>query len=293
MARAPNLEEASESGVRASSDTEKGHIMDLTTLPPLFGILGLLMAGAIYRHVVRQSPGSGPMIEIAESIHTGAMAFLKKEYSILAWFIVAVAILLALGIGRYTALAFVGGMILNLMPCVFPVLSLKILSFAQHHGQNDGPRAMRAHGLFYATGVVVSFLALAGVLLALKAAGNAIGWGFQLQEPAVVWVLATIFFLIGLNLMGGFEFATLLPQRFALWRGQHPAGDAFGAGVLAVVVPVLFWVFILGARSLLFHEQRALAGDLFDFFYRSNSRNLKIIRRHLDRHYPATCVIEG
>lgn len=141
----------------------------------------------------------------------------------------------SLGLISALALAFVGGMILNLMPCVFPVLSLKILSFAQHHGQNDGPRAMRAHGLFYATGVVVSFLALAGVLLALKAAGNAIGWGFQLQEPAVVWVLATIFFLIGLNLMGAFEVGQLAPSSVLSFTARHPGVDAFATGVLAVI----------------------------------------------------------
>ncbi|MFN3630649.1 MAG: protein-disulfide reductase DsbD family protein, partial [Casimicrobiaceae bacterium] len=132
-------------------------------------------------------------------------------------------------------LALVGGMILNLMPCVFPVLSLKILSFAQHHGQAEGGRAMRKHGLYYAAGVVASFLALAGILLALKAAGNAIGWGFQLQEPAVVWGLAAIFFLIGLNLMGAFEVGQLAPSSVLSFTAKHPGVDAFATGVLAVV----------------------------------------------------------
>ncbi len=141
----------------------------------------------------------------------------------------------SLGLVSALALAFVGGMILNLMPCVFPVLSLKILSFAQHHGQNDGARAMRAHGIVYAAGVVVSFLGLAGVLLALKAAGNAIGWGFQLQEPAVVWILATIFFLIGLNLMGAFEVGQLAPSSVLSFTAKHPGVDAFATGVLAVI----------------------------------------------------------
>ena len=134
------------------------------------------------------------------------------------------------------ALAFVGGMILNLMPCVFPVLSLKILSFAQHSGSAvNGAKQMRQHGIFYAVGVVLSFLALAGALLALKGAGSAIGWGFQLQNPGVVWVLAVIFFLIGLNLMGAFEVGQLAPSSLLSMQAKHPGVDAFFSGVLAVI----------------------------------------------------------
>ena len=140
-----------------------------------------------------------------------------------------------LGLLAAVALAVVGGMILNLMPCVFPVLSLKILSFAQHHGGGDGRRAMRLHGLFYALGVVLSFVLLAGVLLALKAAGAAAGWGFQLQEPAVVWMLAVIFFLIGLNLIGAFEVGQLAPSSLLSFAARHPGVDAFATGVLAVI----------------------------------------------------------
>jgi thiol:disulfide interchange protein len=133
-------------------------------------------------------------------------------------------------------LAFVGGMILNLMPCVFPVLSLKILSFAHHSGKAvEGTRAVRQHGLYYAVGVVLSFLALAGVMLALKSAGSAIGWGFQLQNPGVVWVLAVIFFLIGLNLMGAFEVGQLAPSSLLSMQVKHPGVDAFFSGVLAVI----------------------------------------------------------
>ena len=133
-------------------------------------------------------------------------------------------------------LAFFGGMVLNLMPCVFPVLSLKILSFAHHSGKaSEGAREMRQHGLFYAIGVVLSFLALAGVMLALKSAGSAVGWGFQLQNPGVVWVLAVIFFLIGLNLMGAFEVGQLAPSSLLSMQAKHPGVDAFFSGVLAVI----------------------------------------------------------
>lgn len=138
----------------------------------------------------------------------------------------------SLGLWAALALALVGGMVLNLMPCVFPVLSIKLLGLAQ---QGDQPAKLRAHALAYSAGVVLSFLALAGLLLALRAAGSAVGWGFQLQEPGVVFVLALLFFALGLNLMGMFELGTLLPQRLAGWRAQHPAADAFGSGVLAVL----------------------------------------------------------
>jgi K(+)-stimulated pyrophosphate-energized sodium pump len=83
--------------------------MSLTQLAPLVGLAGLLMAFMVYRYVVAQPTGSGLMVEISDSIHTGAMAFLRKEYSVLVWFIVVVAVLLAVGIGRFTALAFVSG----------------------------------------------------------------------------------------------------------------------------------------------------------------------------------------
>jgi thiol:disulfide interchange protein DsbD len=129
-------------------------------------------------------------------------------------------------------LAFIGGMVLNLMPCVFPVLSIKLLGLAKQAAQ---PAALRTHALAYGGGVLLSFLALALGLIALQAAGSAVGWGFQLQEPGMVFVLALLFFAIGLNLMGAYEFANLLPQRAANWRAQRPAVDAFSCGVLAVV----------------------------------------------------------
>lgn len=137
-----------------------------------------------------------------------------------------------LGLAAALLLAFVGGMVLNLMPCVFPVLSIKLLGLAQHEGS---PAALRRHALAYAAGVLASFLALAGLLLALRAAGSAVGWGFQLQEPGVVFVLALLFFALGLNLMGAFEFGTWLPSGLAGWRARRPGAEAFASGVLAVV----------------------------------------------------------
>ncbi len=129
---------------------------------------------------------------------------------------------------------FVGGMILNLMPCVFPVLSLKALTFAERaHGH---PGEVRRDGLMFLAGVLASFTVLAGVLIALRAAGGAAGWGFQLQSPAVVALLALLFFAISLNLIGAFEFGGRLQNIGAgLAARKGPAG-AFFVGVLAVIV---------------------------------------------------------
>lgn len=138
----------------------------------------------------------------------------------------------SLGLLAALGLAFLGGMVLNLMPCVFPVLSIKLLSLARH---TPHAGALRLHALAYAAGVVLSFLALAGLLLSLRATGSALGWGFQLQEPGVVFALALLFFALGLNLMGGFEFGTFVPGWLSGWRARHPAADAFASGVLAVL----------------------------------------------------------
>lgn len=129
--------------------------------------------------------------------------------------------------------ALAGGLLLNLMPCVFPVLSLKVLGLVHHA---PSPRARWQSGLAYTAGVVLSFLALAALLIALRAAGEQLGWGFQLQSPAVVAALAALFTLIGLNLAGVFEFGAVLPSAWASARARHPAADAFLSGVLAVAV---------------------------------------------------------
>ncbi|MDP2006255.1 MAG: protein-disulfide reductase DsbD family protein [Rubrivivax sp.] len=136
-------------------------------------------------------------------------------------------------LGWALLLALAGGALLNLMPCVFPVLSLKVMGFAQH--ANDR-RGLLAGGLAYTAGVVLSFLALAGLLLALRAGGEQLGWGFQLQSPTVVAVLAALFTLIGLNLAGVFEFGSVLPGSWAAARARHPMVDSALTGVLAVAV---------------------------------------------------------
>jgi len=129
--------------------------------------------------------------------------------------------------------ALVGGALLNLMPCVFPVLSLKVFGFAHHAGDRRG---LLAGGLAYTAGVVVSFLVLASMLLVLRAGGEQLGWGFQLQSPGFVAALAALFTLIGLNLAGVFEFGSVLPASLSSVRARHPMVDSALTGVLAVAV---------------------------------------------------------
>ncbi len=136
-------------------------------------------------------------------------------------------------LGLALLFALLGGALLNLMPCVFPVLSLKVLGFAAHA---DDRRGHLTSGLAYTAGVVLSFVALAGLLLALRAGGEQLGWGFQLQAPAVVATLAALFTLIGLNLVGVFEFGSVLPSSLAAARARHPVVDSALTGVLAVAV---------------------------------------------------------
>ena len=141
-------------------------------------------------------------------------------------------------------LALIGGMILNLMPCVFPVLAIKVMGFTQQAHLSSrtggetvgGKSSMVSSGVAYTVGVVLSFVALGGLMLALRAGGEALGWGFQLQSPAVVAVLAVLFTLIGLNLMGVFEFANVLPSSIATLQAKNPQIDAFLSGVLAVAI---------------------------------------------------------
>ena len=129
--------------------------------------------------------------------------------------------------------ALIGGLVLNLMPCVFPVLAIKVLGFTQHA---DDRRAHRTSGLAYTAGVGLSFLALGALMLALRAAGQQLGWGFQLQSPAVVAALTVLFTVIGLNLAGVFEFGSFLPSRLATLEARNPVANSFLTGMLAVAV---------------------------------------------------------
>ena len=138
-----------------------------------------------------------------------------------------------LSLGTAVFFALVGGLLLNLMPCVFPVLSLKVLGFATHRENNA---AMRHHGLAFGAGVMVSFWLLAGVLIGLRAAGAQLGWGFQLQSPATIAALAVLFFVLALNLSGVFEVRQFVPSSLATWNAKNPLVNDALSGALAVVV---------------------------------------------------------
>ncbi len=138
------------------------------------------------------------------------------------------------GLMQALLLALLGGLLLNLMPCVFPVLSLKALNLARHAHQ--APGAVRAHGLAYTAGVLTCFTVVAGVLIALRAAGQHIGWGFQLQSPAFVTLLAYLLFAFGLSLSGAFTFGGSLMGVGSAWADRSGHVGSFATGALAVVV---------------------------------------------------------
>ncbi|MEI6718201.1 MAG: thioredoxin family protein [Betaproteobacteria bacterium] len=129
--------------------------------------------------------------------------------------------------------ALLGGLILNAMPCVLPILAIKLLGFAQ---QGASKHIRRLTGVAYTVGVVTSFLVLGGAVLLLRSMGEQLGWGFQLQTPAVVAALAVLFTLIALNLWDVFSLGNMLPASLASLQSRHPVVDALLSGVLAVAV---------------------------------------------------------
>jgi thiol:disulfide interchange protein DsbD len=135
---------------------------------------------------------------------------------------------------RTSGLAFLGGLLLNLMPCVFPVLFLKGLALV-HTGHRELHR-LRAHGLAYAAGILVSFWALVGVLLGLRAAGATLGWGFQFQSPVFLALMAGLLFFLGLSLAGQFEIGLTLTSAGGSLAAKQGYTGSFFTGVLAVVV---------------------------------------------------------
>jgi thiol:disulfide interchange protein len=138
------------------------------------------------------------------------------------------------GLLRAVALAFVGGMILNLMPCVFPVLFIKGLSLVESSRHHE--TRIRAHGLVYALGILVSFWAVVGLLLGLRAGGRHLGWGFQFQSPGFVAVMALLLFFLGLSLAGMFEIGLTVTSAGSGLAARQGYAGSFFTGVLAVIV---------------------------------------------------------
>ena len=130
--------------------------------------------------------------------------------------------------------AFIGGLILNAMPCVFPILSIKILGFIE---QSQGSREkIIQHGLVFSAGVLTTFLVVAGVLLFLRSTGDSIGWGYQLQSPLIISLLIYLFVAVGIVFMGNLVLGGQLAKYGVLAQSQRDLAGSFLTGVLAVVV---------------------------------------------------------
>jgi thiol:disulfide interchange protein DsbD len=197
---------------------------------PLGGVLVLeeaLESGTV-RHAIEigapPKPSSSGAAAVAASSPSGGAGGGTRQ----------VADMTLAGVLQAALLAFLGGLILNLMPCVFPVLSIKVLSLVKHSGYT--PALVRLNGLAYTAGVVGSFLALAGLLLAVRAGGAEVGWGFQLQSPAVVTALAFLLFAMGLSLSGVVEFGTSLAGFGQRLDNRSGLPGSFLTGVLATIV---------------------------------------------------------
>jgi thiol:disulfide interchange protein DsbD len=133
--------------------------------------------------------------------------------------------------------AFLGGIVLNVMPCVLPVLSIKILGFVEHAG--DDPVKVRRHGYAFGVGVLMSFWALVAILLVLRAKAEAVGWGFQLQSPVVVASMALLLFVMGLNLAGTFEIGgkvSAMAAGAADGTARNTYAGSFVSGILATLI---------------------------------------------------------
>ncbi len=130
--------------------------------------------------------------------------------------------------------SFLGGLILNLMPCVLPVLSIKIMGFIKQ--AHDEHIASWKHGVSFTVGVLVSFLALAGLLLILKAGGASLGWGFQLQSPGFIIIVSVFMFLFGLSMLGVYEIGTSMTTVGGKTQGISGLAGSFVSGITAVIV---------------------------------------------------------
>ena len=136
-----------------------------------------------------------------------------------------------LSLGYLIILALLGGLILNLMPCVFPVIAIKVISIIEHKSESKGSR----HALFYVLGVLVSMWALFGLLIAFRAAGHAVGWGFHLQSPVVLTCLSLLFFILGLNFFGYFEIGSSLTSLTGKVGSSKNYLGSFGNGLVTTL----------------------------------------------------------
>ena len=180
---------------------------NLTTAPAQ--LRGVLEVGTLERFEIAATPGT-----VAAPPAPSAFSFAALASTVL--------------------FAFLGGLLLNLMPCVFPVLFLKGLALVQSGSEER--HKLRAHGLVYTAGILVSFWALVGVLLGLRAAGATLGWGFQFQSPVFLLLMAALLFFLGLSLAGQFEIGLTLTSAGGSLAAKQGYAGSFFTGVLAVIV---------------------------------------------------------
>jgi thiol:disulfide interchange protein DsbD len=193
-----------------ASPTAKGLVLDLkkdanlsTTPKQLNGVL-VLSGGRAYEIAAQQGTVAAPV---------------EHDWGVMA---------------KTSVLAFLGGLLLNLMPCVFPVLFLKGLSLCQS-GAEERHR-LCVHGFVYALGILVSFWILVAVLLGLRAAGASLGWGFQFQSPVFLALMAGLLFFLGLSLAGQFEIGLSMTSAGGSLAAKQGYAGSFFTGVLAVIV---------------------------------------------------------
>ena len=179
-------------------------------------LLGILVSSSGWR-----GPGSEKAIEVEAVIQSNTSFTPTSDTT-------------ASGIGLNILFSFLGGIILNLMPCVLPVLSIKIMGFVQQ--ANDTESKPWQHGLVFMLGVLISFWVLAGALLILQAGGEQLGWGFQLQSPVFLIILSAFIFLFGLSMFGVFEIGTSLTTVGGKTQGMGGWMGSFVSGVTATVV---------------------------------------------------------
>jgi thiol:disulfide interchange protein DsbD len=216
---APQAVERGAQGVTLT--LEPGYAFQAPSPPPtLSGVLALA-SGAAYE--LTATPGAAPAGAAGLGPPPASRAASAAEDGGAAGLTLPVALLFA----------FLGGLILNLMPCVFPILAMKAAALANHAHERSGARLQ---ALAFGAGVLTTFLVLAGALIALQSAGEAIGWGFQLQNPAVIAGLALLMLLVALNLSGVFEVGGSVQNLGSGAAGRRGASGSFMTGVLAVVV---------------------------------------------------------
>ena len=237
--------------------TNKGLILDLkkdanlTTVPgQLSGVLELSGGRAFDLVAVPGVVAGGGDISSASTVPSTAAAPAQSSAPVAGQQEVApiaprVPVSSASELLKASGLAFLGGLLLNLMPCVFPVLFIKGLALVR--SSNEERHVLRAHGFIYAAGILVSFWTLVAALLVLRTAGTHLGWGYQFQSPIFLALMASLLFFLGLSLAGQFEIGLTLTSAGGSLAAKQGYAGSFFTGVLAVVVATPCTAPLMGA----------------------------------------------